>query len=351
MRADPDDLERRAARTLPDFIYDYFRATAGGPGVLLDQIAAWDAVRHRPRVLRDTSTSDTATVVLGTPVRLPILVAPMAQQIAASPRGEVDTAAAAAAAGTVIGVSTNTAVLFEEIESAGAPWWFQLYVMRDRALTNALLDRAAAAGARALILTVDITALEHPRAGSSMSIEPDEWGAVPAAARLANLTESERANARAGGGLIARDLGFDAISYLRNRTGLPVVVKGVLRADDAKRAVDAGAAAVVVSTHGGRGLRSATPSVLALAEVVDAIGPHAEVYVDSGIRSGLHVATALALGARAVFVGRPVMWGLAVGGASGAEAVLNRLSMELVQAMNLLGAPALQDLTRDLVAL
>jgi 4-hydroxymandelate oxidase len=351
MRFDTGDLERRAAEVLPDFVYDYYRATAGGAGVLLDQIAAWDAIRHRPRVLRDTSTAVTASAVLGTAVRVPILVAPMAQQIAASPQGEVATATAAAAAGTLIGVSTNTAVLFADVESAGAPWWFQLYVMRDRALTDALLDRAVAAGARALILTVDITGLEHPRPGSPMSIEPAEWGDVPEAARLANLTESERARARDGGGRIARDLGFEAISYLRDRSGLPVVVKGVLRADDAKRAVDAGAAAVVVSTHGGRGLRSAIPSVLALAEVADAVGRHAEVYADSGVRSGLHVATALALGARAVFVGRPVMWGLAVGGAAGAQAVLDRLSVELVEAMNLLGAPALHDLTRDLIAL
>jgi 4-hydroxymandelate oxidase len=349
MRFDAGRLEQQAAAVLPDFVYDYFRATAGGAQVLLEQTAAWEAARHRPRILRDTSSPDTSTTVLGTRVRTPILVAPMAQQVAASPRGEADTARAAAAAGTVIGVSTNTAVPFAEIEAGGAPWWFQLYVMRDRGLTEALLDRAVAAGAGALILTVDITGLEHPRSEATVSIEPDEWVASTAATRLSNLTESERERARGDGGRIARDLGFDAITYLRERTGLPVVVKGVLRADDARRAVESGAAAVVVSTHGGRGLRSAIPAVRALPEVVDAVGQQAEVYADSGIRSGLHVATALALGARAVFVGRPVLWGLAIDGMDGARAVLDGLTADLANAMNLLGAPELADLTRDLI--
>jgi 4-hydroxymandelate oxidase len=349
VRLDVEDLERRAAEVLPGFVHDYFRATAGGLDVLRDQTAAWEAVRHRPRVLRDTSSPELSTSVLGTPVRTPIMVAPMAQQVAASQGGEADTAAAAAAAGTVIGVSTNTAVPFSDIAAQGAPWWFQLYVMRDRGLTEALLDRAVAAGAGALVLTVDITGLEHPDPASGFSVEPDEWVPSRASERLVNLTADERVRAREGGGRIARDLGFDAIEWLRDRTGLPVVVKGVLRADDAQRAVDAGAAAVVVSTHGGRGLRSAVPSALALAEVVDAVGSRGEVYVDSGLRSGLHVATAIALGARAVFVGRPVLWGLAIGGADGAHAVLDAFSADLAAAMNLLGAPTLADLTRDLI--
>ena len=350
MRVDIEDLERRAAAVLPGFVYDYFRATAGSPQVLLDQIAAWDAIRHRPRILRDTSAPDTSTSVLGIPVRTPVMLAPMAQQVAASPGGEADMAAAAAAAGTVIGVSTNTAVRFAEIASAGAPWWFQLYVMRDRSITDALLERALAAEARALVLTVDVTGLAHPSAASTVSIEPDEWGDAPAAARLVNLSDGERERARGDGGRIARDLGFDAIRWLRERTDLPVVVKGVLRADDARHAVDAGAAAVVVSTHGGRGLSSAVSSAVALAEVVDAVEGRAEVYADSGIRSGLHVASALALGARAVFIGRPAMWGLAVDGAAGARDVLDAFTEDLVRSMNLLGAPGIPDLTRDLIA-
>ena len=141
MGIDLEELERQAAAVLPEHVYDYFRATAGSADVLREQLAAWEAIRHRPRVLRNTANPDTATSVLGTAVATPVMVAPMAQQIAASPEGEVATARAAAASGTVIGVSTNTAVLFADIAATDAPWWFQLYVMQDRSLTDALLER------------------------------------------------------------------------------------------------------------------------------------------------------------------------------------------------------------------
>lgn len=344
-------LERLAADRLPPHVYDYFRATAGRGDLLAEQVAAWEGFRHRPRVLRNTSVVDTATTVLGTPVSTPVLVAPMAQQVAAHPRGERETAAAAAGAGSLLGVSTNTAVPFAEIGAAGAPWWFQLYVLQDRGLTEALLDRALEAGAGALVLTADVTGLVHPRPDAGYSVEPTEWPVSPEAARLtANLPAEHAERASEAGGRIARTLGFETIGYLRDRTGLPVVVKGVLRGDDARRAVDEGASGVLVSTHGGRSLASAVPSAQALAEVVEAVHGDAEVYADSGIRSGRHVASALALGARAVFVGRPAMWGLAAGGAGGVRAVLDGLTAELAATMNLLGAPTVADLTPDLVA-
>lgn len=343
-------LQDRAEAVLPPHVADYVAASSGGPEVLAAAEGAWEAFRHRPRVLRDTSRVDTATTVLGTTVATPVLVAPMAQQVAADPDGEAATAAAAAEAGTLIGVSTNTAVPFARIAAAGAPWWFQLYPLRAEGVSDALLDRAVAAGASAIVLTADITGLVHPRAGAAWSVEPTEWGDVPEAARLANLTPEERRRTLGDGGRIRRDQGFGAIARIRERSGLPVVLKGVLRGDDARRAVDAGAAGVLVSTHGGRALSSAVPSGAALAEVVDAVDGAAEVYADSGIRSGRHVATALALGARAVFVGRPVWWGLAADGRAGARRVLDELTAELRTAMDLLGAPTVADLTRDLIA-
>lgn len=342
-------LEREAAAVLPDFVYDYFRASAGGPDSLARSIAAWRSFLHRPHVLRDTSGIDTATTVLGTPVTSPVLVAPMAQQVAADPAGERATAAAVAARGTLLGVSTNTAVPFADVAATGASWWFQLYVLSDRELTAALLDRAVQHGARAIVLTADITGLAHPSPGAAYSVEPTEWGpeAAALAARLGNLTPEERE--RVHGGRIARDFGLPVIEWIANRTGLPVVVKGVLRGDDARRAVDAGAAGVIVSTHGARALASSIPSAFALADVVAAVGSEVEVTVDSGLRSGTDVATALALGARAVFIGRPVMWGLATGGETGVGRVLDTLTAELVTAMDLLGAPTVADLTPDLV--
>ena len=344
------ELERRAAARLPQHVYDYMRATAGGSEVLERQIAEWDAVRLRPRVLTGATPPETATTVLGTPVAAPILVAPMAQQVDAHPDGERATAAGARAAGSLLGVSTNTAVPFARIAEGGAPWWFQLYVTRDRRLSTALLERAVAAGAGAVLLTVDITRLRHPRPGAAVSVEPTDWTDGRTGARLANLTEEELRIARGEGGRGDRGLGVDAIAWIREVTGLPVVVKGVLRGDDAARAVDAGAAGVLVSTHGGRGLASSVGSAAVLAEVVAAVGGRAEVYADSGIRSGLHAAAALAIGARAVFVGRPVMWGLAADGAAGVTAVLEALRDELVGAMDLLGASTVADLTPDLVA-
>ena len=346
---DVDALEAAAAATLPPHVYDYFRATAGGPEVAVRSTSAWSAFLHRPHVLQDTERIDTSTTVLGTPVATPVLVAPMAQQVAADPLGERATAAAAASVGSLIGISTNTAVPFAEVAAAGAPWWFQLYIFKDRPISEQLVDRAVEHGASAIILTVDITGLRHPSPEANYAVDPTEWPPSPGADRLVNLDADLRERARGEGGWFARDFGFRAIEWLRERTGLPVVVKGVLRGDDARRAVDAGAAAVLVSTHGARAFATSVPSARALAEVADAVGADVEVYVDSGLRSGIDVATALALGARAVFLGRPVMWGLATGGEAGVRHVLETVHQELVTAMDLLGAPTLADLTRDLV--
>lgn len=343
-------MERRAAEVLPPHVYDYFRASAGGSYSLERSVEAWTAFLHRPRVLRETGSIDTTTTVLGTPVRTPILVAPMAQQVAADPRGERATAAAAAAEGSLITVSTHTAVPFAEVDAAGAPWWFQLYIFRDRSISTELVDRAVQHGARAVVLTVDITGLAHPSPEATYSVDPNEWPRSAESQRLANVSPELREAARGEGGWWDRGMGLGAIEWLANRSGLPVVVKGVLRADDARRVVDAGASAVLVSTHGARSFASSVPSAYALAEVVDAVAGEAEVYVDSGLRSGIDVATALALGARAAFVGRPVMWGLATDGEAGVRTVLQTLRRELVTAMDLLGAPTLDELTRDLIA-
>jgi 4-hydroxymandelate oxidase len=237
-------------------------------------------------------------------------------------------------------VSTNTAVAFERIAAAGAPWWFQVYLLPDPDLTRLLVERAAAAGATALILTVDLTPLVVPHSG--------DWPDVPGRVRLGNLTAAERE--RLDSVWKTTDASLEHIAWLREISGLPVVVKGILRADDATAAVDAGARGVIVSTHGGRRMGSSVSSLAALPEVVAAVGERSEVYVDSGIRSGSHVLAAVALGARAVFVGRPVMWGLATGGADGAASVLERLTAEFVGALAESGVRDLADVTPDLVA-
>lgn len=331
------ELEERAREALPWFVADYYGAVAGGSRERDADLAAWDAVRFRPAALHGELDGDIATSVLGTDVASPVLVAPMAQQNAADPRGEVAMAEAAARAGTLLGVSTNTALPFERIAAEGAPWWFQVYLQADASVTRALVERAAAAGARALMLTVEMPVLRGERPG----IEPLSWPDIPGRARLGNLTDDER------GRVLGRPVpnpGLDDIGALASLTGLPVVVKGVLRGEDARRAVDAGASAVLVSTHGGRRMDGSVTAVGALAEVVAAVGREAEVYVDSGVRSGRHVLAALALGARAVFVGRPLMWALAAGGADEVAALLAVIDGEFRTMLRQSGVASIRDL-------
>ncbi len=311
-------------------------------------LAAWSQLRLRPHVLRDVSTVSTATTLLGESLPTPFLVAPMAYQRLAHPDGERATASGAAAAGVPVISSTQASVSLEETAAAvpEAPRWFQLYVHRDRGYAAELVHRAAAAGYRALVLTVDIAAygnrlrevrnqfklppwLEIANAAGRFAYDPDDPTSIP----------------------IHFDPGLTpaVIGWLRELEGLPVVVKGVLRGDDAVACVDAGASAVIVSNHGGRQLDTAVATADALPEIVAAVGGRAEVYVDGGIRRGTDVLKALALGARAVLVGRPIIWGLTTGAAAGVQATLDALRVELERAMMLCGAPIVADLTPDLV--
>jgi 4-hydroxymandelate oxidase len=237
-------------------------------------------------------------------------------------------------------VPTNTAVPFAAIAHTHAPWWFQVYVTRDHALTERLVERAVAHGARALLLTVDMAA------GLPPSVNPRYWPDSPA---LGNLTPEEQAAAGPAGLAGDPSINLETISWLRTMSGLPVIVKGVLRADDARRCVDAGAAGLVVSTHGGR-RGSTITSARALPEIVAAIDGQAEIYADSGIRSGVHAAAAIAMGAQAVFVGRPVLWALAAVGQEGVRQVIKALSEELAYVMVQLGAGSIAELAPDLWA-
>ncbi|MET0692403.1 MAG: alpha-hydroxy acid oxidase [Propionibacteriaceae bacterium] len=338
------DYEAEARGLLPAYAANYFGAAAGTGASLPEGIAAWSAVRLRPRVLRDLRRIDTSTTVLGTAVSTPILIAPMAQQIAAHADGEVAMGRAAAEHHTLLGISTNSAVPFPAVAASRAPWWFQVYVTKDRSLTELLVSRAVQSGAKALILTVDMLAL------LPADVNPRNWPEVPGKARMTNLTRAELAAAGPGATDLDFGVGFDDIGWLREISGLPVLVKGVLRDDDAAACMDAGAAGVVVSTHGGRRMGPSVTSAAALPEVVDAVGDRGEVYVDSGIRNAEHVAVALAMGARGVFIGRPALWALAARGQDGVSALLGDLTRDLVQVMLQVGAPSIADLTPDLLA-
>jgi 4-hydroxymandelate oxidase len=349
---DCDALEAAARERLTQVAYDYYAGGAEDESTLADNIAAWRRIRLRPHVLRDVSVVDTAGTVLGTPVRAPILVAPTAYQRLAHDEGEVATARGTAAADTVLVVSTLATVRLEEVAAAApqAPRWMQIYLQRDRGATADLVARAVAVGYRALVLTVDLPVPANRRRDERNGF------ALPPGMLLSNLGIAHPAMPGGGSALAAHivqdftpAITFDDIGWLAEISGLPVVVKGVLRGDDAAACVAAGGAAVIVSNHGGRQLDGAIATADALPEVCDAVAGRAEVYVDGGLRSGTDVLKALAAGAQAVLLGRPVLWGLAVGGAAGVQAVLDGYVRELATAMAMCGAIDLAGLTADLL--
>jgi 4-hydroxymandelate oxidase len=336
-------LEARARELLPPAVYDYYAGGAETETTLTEAPGAWRSWRLRPRVLRGIATVGLDTSLLGSAVRTPIGVAPWAHQALAHPDGELGTAAGAAAAGALMTVSTTANHTLEEVAeaSAGSPAWFQLYRLHSPGHTDDLARRAGDAGYRALVLTVDLPLLGRRRRDLRHGF------ALPADLRLAHRPPG--ADLAADTPVEVPTWTFADIGRFGDLSGLPVVVKGVLRGDDAVRCVAAGAAAVWVSTHGGRQADPVVASAHALPEVVGAVGDQVEVYADGGLRHGSDVLTALALGARAVFLGRPTTWGLATGGADGVAGVISGLTAELAHTMVLCGVADVGAVPRDTV--
>jgi 4-hydroxymandelate oxidase len=331
-------LEERARAVLPPDVFAYYAAGSGEQRTLAAQTAAWDDLLLRPRVLRDVSSVTTATTVLGTPVSSPVLVAPAALHGLAHADGEVATATGTREAGSLLVLSMRASRPLEQIAAVAGPWWQQLYVLGDRGISDEVARRAADAGASALVVTVDVPFVARKPTGPLPPLPPEAIvealaGRDPDDPRLQQ----------------AADLGAADLARLKAISGLPVVAKGVLRGDEALRCLDAGADAVIVSTHGGRQLDGVVPSAVALPEVVDAVGGRAEVYVDGGVRTGGHVLRALALGARAVLVGRPVLWALAVDGADGVRGLLDGLAADTRDVLGLAGCTSPTDVARDLL--
>ena len=334
--------------------HGYYAGAARDGLTLRENRAAWDRLRLYYRVLIDVAVRDLSTTVLGQRMALPILAAPTAFHCLAHPDGERATARGCGVAGAGMVLSTLSTVAMEDVAAAASgPLWFQLYVYRDRAVTRSLVQRAEAAGYSALVLTVDaaiIGAREDdarnrfhlPEGMTAANLTGAGMGAVPAGEGGSGLERYVRE-------LLTPRLTWADLDWLVAQTRLPVLVKGIVRADDAVMAVEHGAAGVVVSNHGGRQLDGAPPTAEALPAVVAAVGDRGEVLVDGGIRRGSHVLRALSLGARAVLVGRPVLWGLAVDGADGVAGMFSMLAAELDEAMALCGCPSAADIPRDLV--
>ena len=331
-------LVERAQAVLPEDVFAYFAAGAGAERTLARQEQAWDEVLLRPRVLKDVSATSTATQVLGHPVASPVLVAPTAAHKLAHPEGEVAVARAARAAGSLLVLSMRSSSPVEDVAAAAGPFWQQLYVLQDRGVTDEIGRRAAAAGALALVVTVDTPRVARKRVGFP--------AALPSTGIIEALDHRDVADPRL---TQAEDVGPRDLERLAEASGLPIVAKGVLTAEAARDCVAAGASAVVVSTHGGRQLDGVVPTPLALPEVAEAVGDRVEVYVDGGVRTGSHVLKALALGARAVLVGRPVIWALATGGSDGVRSLLDEMASEVDEALALAGCPSCTDVGPDLV--
>ncbi|MCW7988400.1 hypothetical protein XF35_24805 [Streptomyces platensis subsp. clarensis] len=335
-------LEEAARKLLPPGAYDFYVA-GSGEGISAEEAAgAWRSYRFLPRVLRDVSGVDTSVELLGSSLATPVLAAPTAFHTMAHPEGEVATAAGVADAGSLMVVSSRSTRQVEDVAVAAgqAPWWFQVYVLRDRTNTMRQVGRAVSAGARVLVLTVDAPYVAaKPRLRLPLPLPADD-----------ELARTVGLDSRTAGWEQDPSIGLETIDWLRRESGLQVVVKGVLRADDARACVDAGAVGVIVSNHGGRQFDRAVPPASALPAVVDAIDDAVPVLVDGGIRNGTDVLTALALGARAVLVGRPVLWALAAGGANGVRELLDGYRAELAEAMALAGAATVGDINRELLA-
>jgi 4-hydroxymandelate oxidase len=334
------DFERMAAAKLPPDVWDFVAGGSGRETTLEANRAALDRVFLVPRILRDVSGCSTESTLLGRTVSMPMAVAPVAYQKLLHPEGELAAAGAARQAGVPFVAGTLSSVPVEDLTALGGTVWFQLYWLRDADRALDLVRRAGDAGCTAIVLTVDVPWMgRRLRDVRNRFTVPDHVQAVHLGGRSTAHVRQADASAVASHSaeFLSTALTWSVIDDLRRCTRLPLVLKGVLAPQDARRAVELGVDAVVVSNHGGRQLDGAIPSIDALARIAPAVNGACELLLDSGVRSGTDVLRALALGADGVLIGRPVMWGLAADGRAGALRVLELLGLELRDALGLAG--------------
>jgi 4-hydroxymandelate oxidase len=350
-----DDFEALARAKVRADYWDYIAGGAGSERAIAENRAAFGRAVLRPRVLVDVSACATTTTVLGHDLASPVIVAPTAYHRMSHPDGELATARGAADAGVLYVTSFFSNYTMEEIARAGgaAPRWLQLYWLHDRELFGGVVERAADAGYEALVLTVDtpVLGLRLRDARNSLALDPETVPANLTAAPTLLTTRTGNSSAVAAQAVQAFDasITWNDLAWLRGRSSLPLILKGIVTAEDARLAVEHGVAAIVVSNHGGRQLDNPIGTLDVLPEVVEAVAGRCPVLVDGGVRSGHDVAVALAFGADAVLVGRPVLWGLAVDGAAGVTRVLRLLQTELLRVMALIGRPTLASIDASAV--
>jgi isopentenyl diphosphate isomerase/L-lactate dehydrogenase-like FMN-dependent dehydrogenase len=337
------DYEAAAAERLDSGAYAYYAGGSGDELTLSWNVEAFKHWQLRPRVLVDVAGCTTATTVLGQPVSMPLLVAPVAFQRVAHPDGELGMARAASAAGTIMCLSTLATTPLEQVAATDAPRWFQVYVFRDEGVTRELVARARDAGFTALVLTVDTPVLGRRERDHRTGFT------IPPEITVASLGQGGVTPYEAFS-LLSESVSWRDVERLAADAGLPVLVKGILTAEDAALACEHGAGGIIVSNHGGRQLDGVSATIDALPEVAAAVDGRLEVLVDGGVRRGADVIKALGLGARAVLAGRAPLWGLAVDGEAGALRVLELLRDEILTTLKLVGCASPAEVGRDRVA-
>jgi L-lactate dehydrogenase (cytochrome) len=370
-----DDLRRLARRRLPRAVFDFVEGGAGDEQTVVRNRAAFERLLFQPKVLVDVSKREQATVVFGNRIETPVLLSPTGMAGLCWPKGEVAAARAAHEAGTIYTLSTHSSCSIEEV-AAGAPGplWFQLYVWQNRDLTRSFVERARAAGYRALLLTVDVPVISRrerdlrngftvpPRLTARNVLDTVRrvgwirrvlFGPRLTLANLVGAPGAPRTDIVTLAGVANRQvdpsIAWGDLVWFRSLWSGPLLLKGVLTAADARRAAEHGVDGLVVSNHGGRQLDGAPATIEALPEIVDAVGGRIDVLLDGGVRRGADVVRALALGARAVMVGRPYLYGLAAGGPAGVRHAIETLAREVDHVLALVGVPRVGDLDRTIV--
>lgn len=349
-----NELEKLAQEKLPPLAYDYFASGAWDEVTLRENRAAFERIKVHYRVLVAVSRRDLSTTLFGQKISLPILIAPTAFHKLAHPDGELAAVRAAGTAGTIMVLSSLSTTLVEDVvRAASGPVWFQLYINKDRQFTRDLVARVEAAGCSALMLTVDT-----PEWGRRERDVRNQFHLPPGLAAVNLLPSNKRGAAigQSGAGMgqafswmLDASVTWRDVDWLRSLTKLPVILKGICRADDARLAVENGVNGIVVSNHGARQMDTAPATIEVLPRCAEAVGGQIPILLDGGVRRGLDVLKAVALGASAVQIGRPVLWGLAVNGQAGVETVLGLLRQELDLALALAGCTDLKAVTRNLV--
>ncbi|XP_027696076.1 hydroxyacid oxidase 1 isoform X1 [Vombatus ursinus] len=352
-----DDFEKYAKIVLQKSIYDYYRSGANDQETLADNIAAFSRWKLYPRMLRNVAKVDLTTSVLGQRISMPICVSPTAMQCMAHVDGEIATVRACHSVGTGMMLSTWATSSIEEVAQAAPEGtrWLQLYIYKDREVTKQLVERAERNSYKGIFLTVDT-----PYLGNRFDDVRNRFQ-LPPHLRMKNFQTNDLAFSSEEGygdnsGLaeytanaIDSSINWKDITWLKKLTTLPIVAKGILRADDAREAVEYGVNGILVSNHGARQLDGVPATIDVLPEIVEAVEGKVEVFLDGGVRKGTDVLKALALGAKAVFVGRPIIWGLAYQGEKGVKEVLEMLREEFRLAMALTGCRNVKDIDKTLV--